>query len=53
VREIDSLKAQVKEERSAAKVSAETAAELKGRLAAFDVQKTATTKKATKSTTAT
>jgi chromosome segregation ATPase len=52
-REIDSLKAQVKEERSAAKVSAETAAELKGRLAAFDVQKTATTKKATKSTTAT
>jgi hypothetical protein len=43
----------VKEERSAAKVSAETAAELKGRLAAFDVQKTAATKKATKSTTAT
>jgi chromosome segregation ATPase len=52
-REIDSLKVQVKEERSAAKVSAETAAELKGRLAAFDVQKTAITKKSTKSTTAT
>jgi hypothetical protein len=43
---------QVKEERSAAKVSAETAAELKGRLSALDVQKTAI-KKATKSITAT
>jgi chromosome segregation ATPase len=54
VREIDSLKAQVKEERSAAKISAETAAELKGRLSALDVQKPATiTKKATKNTTAT
>jgi chromosome segregation ATPase len=46
-REIDSLKAQVKEERSVAKVSAETAAELKGRLAALDVQKTTATKKTT------
>ncbi len=35
-REIDSLKVQVKEERSAAKVSAEAAAELKGRLALFE-----------------
>jgi len=35
-REIDSLKVQVKEERNAAKVSAETAAELKGRLALFE-----------------
>jgi chromosome segregation ATPase len=54
-REIESLKAQVKEERNAAKVSAETAAELKGRLSALDVQKPTATKKekVTKSTTTT
>jgi chromosome segregation ATPase len=44
-REIDSLKAQVKEERSAAKISAETAAELRGRLAVLDVPKKAATPK--------
>lgn len=45
-REIDSLKAQVKEERGAAKKSAEQAAELKGRLGAFEQM--ATPKKPTK-----
>ncbi|MDD1606971.1 MAG: DNA-binding protein [Methylococcaceae bacterium] len=40
-REIDTLKAQVKEERSAAKQSAETAAELRGRLGVFEESKQA------------
>ena len=51
VREIESLKTQVKEERQNAKVSAETAAELKGRLSVLETQKPAAiTKKTTKKT---
>lgn len=46
-REIESLKVQVKEEREEAKKSAETAAELRGRLGAFEEIKAATDKKAT------
>ena len=46
-REIESLKAQVKEEREEAKKSAETAAELRGRLGAFEEIKAATDKKPT------
>lgn len=51
-REIDDLKAQVKEERKAAKVSAEQAAELKGRLAVYEAlatpEKASTPNKASK-----